>query len=481
VARIMRPASVVTMAKEYFPALLRQREKCLEIDTWFDGGSGDMSGTDIVDGAGPYRPEKHLVSKEYDDLASRTHTPWLMLATDTMAQTMLLDGVRRPGANDNLGAWTAWQQNGMDARQLPLHDAILRHGLATMTILPGRLPLTRQPAPVMRAHSALNAAAFYAEPDTDEFPMLWMRATPSQVQNSDGLWLDGWSVEVMDEQATHYLTCWGDGARQEDWTYVTYDEHGLGFVPAVTYENRTQLGGRVIGEVEPFIPLARRIQQDVFDRLIVQRFGAWKVRYIAGMVEPDNGDVQAEKMRLAVEEILVSTSTDTKFGTLDASDIKQFIDAHQADLRDFSATTQIPPHHALGLSSNLQSEALVAAETGLRRKSVMRKIGVGERHERSLRVAAFIRGDMAEANAYDLQSRWRDTDNSVISQVADALGKLAGDVGVPQQMLWEKYLPGWTDSDTQRALELTQSGAIDALLTELEAAANGGQLAGATR
>ena len=476
-ARIMRPASVAAMAREYFPAFLRQREQALEIDTWFNGGATDISGQEIAEGFGPYMPNKHLTSAEYEDIGGRTHTPWLMLATDTMAQTMLLDGCRRAGSNDNLGAWTAWQQNGMDARQIPLHDAVLRHGLATTTTLPGRLPMTRKAAPIIRAHSALNAAAFYAEPDTDEFPQLWIRADETIVQAPGGMGLPGWSVQILDEQATHYLTCAGDGLNSSDWDYLTYDEHGLGFVPAVTYENRTQLGGRIIGEVEPFIPLARRLQQDVFDRLIVQRFGAWKVRYIAGMAKPEAGDVAAEKMRLAVEEILVSTSPDTKFGTLDASDIRQFIDAHADDLRSFSATTQIPPHHALGLSSNLQAEALGAAEAGLRRKSTMRKITIGERHERTLRVAAFINGDTDEANAYDLQSRWRDTEQGTLSQVADALGKLANDVGVPIEMCWER-INGWTDSDTARAKSLMQSGAIDALLVELENAANAGAPAG---
>lgn len=77
--------------------------------------------------------------------------------------------------------------------------------------------------------------------------------------------------------------------------------------------------------------------------------------------------------------------------------------------------------------------------------------------------------------AYDMQVRWADTEVRPLSQAADALGKLAAQVGVPLEMLWER-IPDWTDGDTERAKQLVEAGAFDQIVAGLEAElARGGQ------
>lgn len=68
---------------------------------------------------------------------------------------------------------------------------------------------------------------------------------------------------------------------------------------------------------------------------------------------------------------------------------------------------------------------------------------------------------------FGMQTRWRDMEGGMLSQAADAMSKLATQVGVPHQMLWEKYLPNWTDTDTARALDLIGSGAVDDLFDRI--------------
>jgi hypothetical protein len=278
----------------------------------------------------------------------------------------------------------------------------------------------------------------------------------------------GYMVRVYDEVATHYIQCRGEGWDRKDWTYISYEEHPLKVPPVARCVNRLDLDGKATGEIEPVIPLLRRIDQDTMDRLVVQRFGAWKIRYIAGMARPSS-DQQAiyQAMKLKIEDLLISPDNQTKFGTLDATEIKGFIEAHDADLRVLSAITQTPPHHLLGLSSNLQAEALAAAESGLMRKSVDFKTNAGEFHEQMFRMAATMAGHREEARAFNMQVRWRDTESRSLNQAADALFKLASGLKVPVEMLWER-IPGWTDNDSERAKSLIENGSIDALLAELE-------------
>jgi hypothetical protein len=120
----------------------------------------------------------------------------------------------------------------------------------------------------------------------------------------------------------------------------------------------------------------------------------------------------------------------------------------------------------LGLSANMQAESLAAARSALMAKSAERREGFGESHEQLFRLTAKIRNRPEEARAFDMEVRWRDTEVRPLSQAADALGKLAAQVGVPLEMLWG-MIPNWTDSDVERAKSLVQTQGFDALLNEL--------------
>ena len=148
------------------------------------------------------------------------------------------------------------------------------------------------------------------EDDEDEFPTHSIKATPYRMD--DGEW--GWNVRYMDEEAIHYLSCKGDGTDSRDWSYISYEVHGMGVCPVVRYTNLIDLDGRVTGEIEPVIPVLRRIDQNTYDRLIVQRFGAWKVRYITGLVKPTGmteEDYRRGMAKLRVGDFLTAERNET--------------------------------------------------------------------------------------------------------------------------------------------------------------------------
>ena len=222
----------------------------------------------------------------------------------------------------------------------------------------------------------------------------------------------------------------------------------------VCFRNRTDLDGNVQGEVIPFIPLAKRIDQDTFDRLIVQRFGSWKIRTIAGIKQPETKAGQEELARiLRVNDLLISDNPETRFGTLDHTPLDGYIAARDADIRDLAAVSQTPPHHLLGLSPNVSAEGLVEAQASLMRKVQERQHSFGESWELVMRLGAHMLGFREIAEDFNAQVRWRDTEVRSFQQVADALGKLATMVEVPVEMLWRE-LPNWTQQDIERAKKL---------------------------
>jgi hypothetical protein len=452
-------ASAKSQCIKFFPDFLAQKEQVLVWDRWARGDQ-ETKGEN-----GLYVPRHYNTNDEYDDLISRSPTPWIGLAISTLAQTMRLDGVSRKGSNDMLEVWETWQQNRWDSRQNALYRATLAHGLAFAMAVPGTIPLTGEKSAVMRGLSALTTAAWYDYPE-DEWPQFAIHAEQTTFEPDN---TPGYIVELIDETSIFTFHVKGDGEREEDWTAIERVDHELDVPPLVRYTNIMDLDGRTTGEVEPFIPLARRIDQDTFDRLIVQRFGAWKIRFITGLQRPkgmSDAQYEAGLLKMKINDFLVADSDKTKFGTLDETQLAGFIQARDADLRDLSAVMQIPPYQFLGLSANMQAESLAAARSALDARSKERRIGTGESHEQLFRLTAKIRGNREEMRAYDMQTRWADTEVRPLSQAADALGKLAAQVGVPLEMLWER-IPGWTDGDTARAKELVESGGFDALVAEL--------------
>ena len=468
-AKFMKQGDVIEMAVSYFPSHLRAREQALALDAWMNGeqygySEENLDEDDLAYGR-PFAPSRQETTAEYENLRGLSPNNFAGLIVTTLAQTAYLEGISRPGTVGKLPIWDTFRRNRWGSKQTAIHRGAIGHSTAYGLVLPGKDPLTGSAMSKMLGKSAIDMSAFY-ENDDDEWPVIAIEAQERYEDKGFGSTKVGWFVKIYDAYVVHRLHCESDGAQKDQWTYIDHVEHDMPVPPVARCANRIDLNGRTRGEIEPVLPLLRRIDQDTFDRLINQRFGAWQVRYIAGMAKPDSKSEQAaQALKLRIEDLLVSSSKDTKFGTLDAGPLGPQIEATDADLRLLSAITQIPPYHLLGLSSNLQAEALAAAKEGLTHKAFGFKTNAEEFHAQMARLVAMSEGDFVTAAAWDLRFRWRDTELLSMSQAADALGKLATQLGVPIEMTWER-IPGWTDTDVERAKELVESGAFETLIRE---------------
>jgi hypothetical protein len=432
------------ITKTLMPKFVAERDRLNRIDRWYRWEHDQ-----------PHRPRQ--ATQEYRELVQRCETPWLGLVVTAAAQGLFVEGYRRAKDPDNAGGWAYWQANRMDGRQMGIHRAALAYGISYATALPGEDPLTGDPMPVIRGRSPRRMMAFYEDPAVDEWPEYALQVDP--------LGASKWSVRLYDDLQIHKFTCDAGGGALEHLDTV---DHDVGICPVVRYSNMLDLEARADGEVEPFIAVAARIDQTVFDRLVVQRFASWKVRTISGMTKPDDAaENDQTRQRLKVEDILIAEDADTKFGVLPETALTGFIEARDADVHDLAAVTQTPPHYLLSKMANLSAEALAAAEAGLTRKVDERKHGFGESHEQLIRLACWVMGDDAGARDVEAQVRWKDMQSRSLAQAADALGKLAQMLGVPLQMLWEQ-IPGWTDQDVERAVDLVaKNGGMNALMNTL--------------
>lgn len=430
---------------QLFPAFRAERDRLNRIDKWLRW-----------DHDRPNTPRQ--ATREHRALGERAQTPWGGLVVSSCAQNLYVDGYRPETTTENSLSWGWWQANGMDSRQIAVHRAALGYGLAYTTVLPGEDDFGVK-MPVIQGVSPRRMITFYNEPEHDDWPRFALKASPAKVDGSKG-----WALKVYDDTSVYYLNSDSGGTKL---TYIETRDHNIGLCPVVRYANQLDLEGRSPGEIEPFIPIFARLDQTVYDRLVVQRFASWIVRTIAGMTKPEpEEEAAAKRLLLAVEDVLIAEDENTKFGSLPATSPDGFIAANEHDIHVLAAVSQTPAHEMLGQMANLSAEALAAARASLTAKVEERKMPFGESHEQTLRLASFVMGDEEGARDRSAQVRWRDTEIRSMSQAADALGKLATMLGIPVQLLWER-VPGFTQQDVERAIALVQEGDSITKLTQL--------------
>lgn len=440
--------AIALVNDELLPKWSTDRRKLDKIDRWARW-----------DHDAPHKPKQ--ATPEYRELSARAQAPWGDLVVGSIAQTLYVEGYRRPDAPEDSTGWSIWQANGMDGRQVALHRAVLTYGLAYGICLPGKT-LAGEAMPIMRGVSPREMLAVYEDVAWDEWPQYALRVATRK---------KGFVLQLLDAELVYNLTLDEKGDKPK---FVGTEEHGAGVCPVVRYKNRHDLEGRLAGEVEPFIPVLGRIDQTAFDRLVVQRFASWIVRTISGMdltktAEVNGVNVGEVIQALKVNDFLTSDNPNTTFGSLPATPLDGFIKAHDSDLTVLSAVSQTPAFEVLGQMANLSAEALAAAKSSQTAKSDERKHTLGEDHEQFIRLGSHMAGDTAGASDFNSQVRWADTSIRSLAQAADAYGKLVQMLGIPPEVLWPK-VPGMTQQDVDEAKLLVEArGGIEQLMLDLAA------------
>jgi hypothetical protein len=254
-------------------------------------------------------------------------------------------------------------------------------------------------------------------------------------------------------------------------------EHHLGMTPLVRWPAIVDDRGHARGVVEDLIPSQDRVNQSVYDLLVDQSFGAYKVRTAAGLVgEPlfnDDGtprlDANGEQVygpvQLSQGRFLATDDPSAKFGTLDETPLDGFISAVDSAIRSFAVVGQLPPHSLLGSMSNLSAETLQALMAQTTRFTSMLQASWADACRTQLRMVAMDLGDEGGIDPEDDEVRWRDMDEVTFGALVDALGKASQMLGVPGRGLWSR-IPGATDAEIAKWDDLKEQEVQQAFTEE---------------
>lgn len=398
----------------------------LATDVLIPKHSTERQALDVVDSWYRWSPEKVAIpqtaSNEHKALRDLSETPWLNLVVTTLSQQLMAEAIRSSNAADGVALariWEPWQRNRMPAKQKALYRAALAYGQAFTKVLPG------DTGAVIKGLSPRNMTAVYQDPSDDEYPMYTLE-------------IQGSHYVVMDEEAEYTL-----GMDNGKLVYIEHKIHDVGVTPVVRYANQLDLEGRTPGEVEPYIPMAKRINKTSYDRLLTQHFNSWKVRTATKMDAPATEE-EANRMKLLLRQSDILTGEgEVEFGTLDETPLEGFIAAWESDIQALAAVSQTPSHSLTGQLVNLSGDALVEARSMLDLKAGERKVSFGDAGCQTLRLSAHIEGREEDAADFTLSMQWADLESRSMAQAADALGKMATMLGVPVEKLWDR-IPGVT-------------------------------------
>lgn len=442
---VAESSSAVGQVKELWEEAERARDGAKFLREFHDMPMKDPEDRPINEG--PTLPDK--APEDIRKVAETALTPNAKGLVDQFSQQIRVEGIRLENDSGNAPAWEMFMRNRMGGKQVPLWKDQFLHGQAFGIALPavGRLDGAKTASLQMR--SAQRMTAFYRD-DFDEFPEFAIDVDVIRMKEGP----DQNLITFYDDTHIHRMSCPVDDP--EAISYIDNERHGMNITPIQRFGLLT-LDGEAAGEVAPYLSLLRRIDQDTTDRLILQRFLSWLVRWATGIEKPKNDhEEKLLEAYLSQGDILVSLSPDSKFGTLQGQPMDSHITARESDIRDLASTSQVPAYRMLGLSDNIGAEAIAAADASLKRKMDEYKAVLGEQMESFLRLGGHAAGNSTISGDFTSRIQWAVTESIDIQSLSQAIQNLnADDRGIPLEMLW-KWIPQWTQGDTAEAKRLRE-------------------------
>jgi hypothetical protein len=348
---------------------------------------------------------------------------WASIYLDSMEERLNIEGFRMAGAetaDDQLWSW--WQANNMDTASSQAHLEALIYGRCYVTVSapdPDDL-LADQSAPIIRVESPTNV---YAE--VDEVTQRVTRAI--RVIDREG---KPRRVTLYLPDVTYFLESANTGGLVQWVDYLPPQEHELGAVMVVPVLNKkrvAELYGKteIKQSIKSAIDAACRLMMDLqaaaelmaipqrvlfganFDELIAQTGGSKWEAYIANVLAFDDPD--------------------GKIAQFAAAELQNFVNGMRQLEKNVLNDTGLPPTYMSVTSDNPASaDAIRASESRLVTKAERKCKIFGDAWEQVMRMCLRVmnRGSIP-ANAFRMETVWRDPSTPSFAAMADAITKLA--------------------------------------------------------
>lgn len=223
----------------------------------------------------------------------------------------------------------------------------------------------------------------------------------------------------------------------------------MGMVPMVELPNKPMLIDEPISDVSGVTAM-----QDGINLFWAQLFTAsdaasWPQRVVMGAERPvipklnSAGEIvgtqPVDLEKFQIDRVAWITGKDARIAEWTATNLTMYTALIEVAVGHVAAQTRTPQHYLVGKMANLAEGALLAAETGLVKRTDEKKLWSGQGLREVAVLIALARNEVAKAKA--LRSGrvlWADSESRSHAQMADALLKLK-DLGFPFEWLALRY------------------------------------------
>lgn len=418
--------------------------------------------------------------REVREMARISRINLIKIVVEALTQSLFVDNMRTvqmpeaeldeageplpadPEAGDEVSSevWSAWQANRFDREQSGLYRAVFTYGVGYTVVTAG------EPYPVMRALGPRQLTALYGDdPDWPDFALerSLTRRDRFRLYDEAYVWTLGYDRDqkrfgVLGPPSRHGSP-YCPVIRYRDAADLDLDDEPIAMTPPTP--GRNGQCDIVAGQVAPLMTLQDQSDMTTFSLRAAEWYSAFRQRWIVGWTPGSTGD----KMRSAASQMWTfdADPDEIKLGEFAETTLDGFIRSRSETARFVASLSQTPVHELIGELVNLSAEALAAAENGRTRKVNERETGLGESHEQMAQCVGDLMGvDVPD----DFEVVWRDTTARAFGAIVDGLGKIAQQLGVPDEALWER-IPGATRQELRRWKSLRAQGDAIGDLTAL--------------
>lgn len=411
----------------------------------------------------PWLPEQ--ARDEFYRLLDLTKSNYMGLVVDATAERLAVEGFRiGDNADADSETWDIWQRSNFDNDSDQAILEALITGQSYVLVAPGAAEGDR--------------ATLYAEHPSQAIVEYAPGSGRREAAAGLKVWVDDWTGKWL---ATLYLPDWifkfeSESARTTaidgvNWRPRTVRGESwplpnpLGEVLLVELPNNPRLLTGGVSEIADVTAIQDRICKTLADRLMTQDYGAFPQKWATGFPDEDS---QGRPNRIDVgrNRMVQSDVAETKFGQWEAAPLDPYSAAKREDVKDIASRTRTPAQYLLGEMSNVNSETLKAAESGLVSKVRQRQRSYGEGLETTVRLGRRAQG-LGKAGE-QIETIWRNPEFRTEGELVDALVKMAT-IGVPHEALWERW--GATPLEISRWKQMAEEQATRDIAGQISALA----------
>ncbi len=252
-----------------------------------------------------------------------------------------------------------------------------------------------------------------------------------------------------------------DGSTASSVQWVDRDEgmitHDFG-IPVVPLRNRPGLLREAESELVDVIPHQNAINNLWANLMVAAEHHAVRRPWVimAELPQDERGNPVNPLERKDLDSIALEG--DGEIGTLEETDLTNFIKAIELAVKHVASQSRTPPHYLNSSADRLSGESLRAAETGLVARVREKQEHFGEAWEEVIRLAFRVKGRTDWAEAVHAEVDWKDAEFRTESQHADAVGKYIETAKLPILRGWEML--GESPQQIKRNLQLLAQQAL---------------------